>query len=148
MKKLILVFSLILATFGSSWAQEIGVRFGNISSGNVAIDGVFSTSKFSRIHMDVSFGDGVGIDLLFDFLNKPLGINGLETLNWYAGVGPYVDIDDPFWFGAVGELGLEYRFAEVPIALGFDWRPTVSFIEKTDFYADVFGLNIRYVFGQ
>lgn len=64
-------------------AQELGVRFGDVSGGSVAVDGVFSTSKFSRIHADVSFGNGAGIDILWDFLYRPLPG---EAFNWYVGV--------------------------------------------------------------
>jgi hypothetical protein len=144
MKKVILIIAVVLATCSYSFAQEIGIRLGNISAGNAAVDAVFGTSKFTRIHADVSFGNGVGIDVLWDFLYKPIGSS---PINWYAGVGPYTQIDDPFYLGVVGEAGLEYRFNKVPIALGVDWRPTFSIIESTNFYADVFGFNARYVFG-
>lgn len=127
-------------------AQELGLRFGNVTGGNVAIDGVFSVSKFSRVHADVSFGNyGVGIDALWDFLYRPLGD---EIFNWYVGVGPYIQIDDPFYLGVVGEIGLEYRFESVPLAIGLDWRPSVSIIETTDFHPEMVGLNVRYVFGK
>jgi hypothetical protein len=147
MKKLVLLLTVVLTTFSYSYAQELGVRFGDISSGNnFAIDGVFGLGQFSRIHADISFGDGgVGIDGLWDFIYRPIGE---EAINWYLGAGPYMRIDDPFWLGVAGEIGLEYRFKGVPIALGFDWRPSVSIIEETDFHAGGFGLNIRYVFGK
>jgi len=143
MKKLFLVAvaSLMISSFSS--AQEIGIRLGNVTGGNAAIDAVFGISKFSRLHADVSFGNGVGIDLLWDFLYKPLGS---EPINWYVGVGPYMLIDDPFHLGVAGEIGLEYRFASAPIALGFDWRPAFNIIENTEMYWSGFGFNARYVF--
>jgi hypothetical protein len=55
-------------------------------------------------------------------------------------------INDPTWFGASGEIGLEYRFKGAPLALGVDWRPTFFLVDKTSFDAGGFGLNIRYVF--
>jgi hypothetical protein len=137
------ILSLMMATY--SYAQEVGVRLGDVSGGNVAVDGVFSVSNFSRIHADISFGYGVGIDVLWDFLYRPLGG---EAFNWYLGVGPYMIIDDPFWLGAAFEAGLEYRFNSVPLALGFDWRPSLSIIENTDLHLESFGFNIRYVFGK
>lgn len=144
-----LLFAAVILTGSilNSNAQEIGVRFGDISAGNnFAIDGVFGVGQFSRIHADVSFGNGgVGIDALWDFIYRPLGN---EAFNWYLGVGPYMRIDDPFWLGVTFEGGLEYRFETVPLALGIDWRPSVSIIEETDFHANGFGLNIRYVFGD
>ena len=145
MKKLLLIVAMVAATYTFSSAQEVGIRFGDVSGGNVAIDALFSTGQFSRIHADISFGDGVGIDVLWDFLYRPLGG---EDFSWYAGVGPYIFINDPFWFGVVGELGLEYQFENVPISLSFDWRPQLSIIDVTNLYMGGFGLNIRYVFGE
>ena len=144
MMKKVLVLAVLLTSFAFANAQELGLRFGYSGAANVAIDGVFSLSKFSRVHADVAFGNGaVDIDVLWDFLYKPLGD---EAFNWYLGVGPYIRIDDPFHLGVVAEAGLEYHFKGAPISLGLDWRPRVSIIENTDFYADSFGLNLRYVF--
>lgn len=144
-KKLLVAAAIVMGFALTSNAQELGVRFGDVSGGNVAIDGIFSTGEFSRIHADVSFGDGLGIDVLWDFIYRPLGG---EAFNWYAGVGPYMYINDPFWLGAVGELGLSYTFNAIPISLSADWRPALSIIEETDFHAGGFGFNVRYVFGQ
>jgi hypothetical protein len=146
MKKVLLVAAIVMGSIIASNAQqELGVRFGDVSGGNVAIDGIFSTGQFSRIHADVSFGNGVGVDLLWDFIYRPLGG---EAFNWYAGVGPYIQIDDPFWFGVVGELGLAYTFNSIPISLSLDWRPSLSIVEETDFHSGGFGFNVRYVFGS
>jgi len=144
MRKIFVISSLLLVSYIYTSAQELGVRLGNVSTGNVAIDAVFTTSKLTRIHTDLSFGHGgMGIDVLWDFINRPLG---KEAFNWYLGVGPYMQIDDPFWFGAAGEIGLEYRFAGAPLALGFDWRPKLSIVESTDLHFEGFGFNIRYIF--
>ena len=144
MRKLYVVVALVMVSNGYTIAQELGVRLGNVSPGNVAIDAVFTTSKLTRIHTDLSFGHGgLGIDVLWDFIYRPLG---KEAFNWYAGVGPYMQIDDPFWFGAAGEIGIEYRFSGAPLALGFDWRPRLSIVESTDLHFEGFGFNIRYIF--
>lgn len=146
MKRIILILVFAISSVLFADAQELGVRLGNVSAGNVAIDAVFNTSKASRIHSDLSFGyGGMGIDVLWDFIYRPLGD---EAFNWYLGAGPYMQIDDPFWFGAAGEIGLEYRFNEVPLALGIDWRPRLSIVEITDLHFEGFGVNIRYVFGK
>jgi hypothetical protein len=144
MKRAVLIIAVMISTCTLAYSQELGLRFGYAGAPNVAVDGVFSVSKFSRIHADIAFGNGaVDLDVLWDFLYKPLGD---EAFNWYLGVGPYIRIDDPFHLGVAGEAGLEYRFKGAPLALGLDWRPRVSIIENTDFYADGFGLNLRYVF--
>ena len=142
MKKLILVFILLMVLSGVGMAQEIGVRFGDIVGNNVAVDAVFGF-KGQRIHADVSFGDGVGIEALSDFIVKPL--KG-EAFYYYIGAGAFTWLGDPFQLGVLGELGLEYRFNNVPIALGFDWRPSFRIIDDTEFHFDRFGLNVRWIF--
>ncbi len=142
MKKLILVLFIIAMLTGLATAQEVGVRFGDIVGNNVAVDGVFDF-KGKRIHADVSFGSGVGIEALYDFIVKP--IEG-EAFYYYVGAGAFTWLGDPFRLGVSGELGIEYRFNKVPIALGLDWRPSLRLINDTKFLVDRFGLNVRWVF--
>ncbi|MBI1315590.1 outer membrane insertion C- signal [bacterium] len=142
MKKLFLNLCLIVSA-GLS-AQEVGIRFGNVSGNNVAVDGVFSVGDWSRIHANASFGDGLGLDALWDFVDKPIGG---EAFSWYAGVGPSMYAgNELFLLGASGEIGLEYHFNTVPFALGLDYRPTFWILEETEFEFGGFGLNVRYVF--
>lgn len=143
MRKLILSTLLFLGVTFTSNAQEVGIRFGDVVGNDVAIDAIFSSGEFSRIHADVSFGNGVGVEVLWDFMYRPLGGSDFK---WYLGVGPSALIDDPFWLGVSGEAGLEYRFKGAPIVLGADWRPTFWIIDDSDFRADGFGINARYVF--
>ena len=143
MKKIVLLLILILGIAVLCNAQEVGVRFGDNAGGNVAVDGVFGASKFSRIHADVSFGSGVAIDVLWDFFYRPLGG---EAFNWYIGAGPYAFLGDPFRLGLAAEVGLEYRFQGVPLVIGGDWRPRLRIIDNTDFDWGGFGFNVRLVF--
>ena len=142
MKKLAVGLFIVSLVAGLAHAQEVGVRFGDIVGNNVAVDAVFG-HKGNRIHADVSFGDGVGIEALVDLVMRPL--QG-EAFYYYLGIGVFSWIGDPFSLGISGELGLEYRFNNVPIALGVDWRPSLRVIDKTKFHADRFGFNIRFVF--
>ncbi|HRX11521.1 MAG TPA: hypothetical protein P5210_07730 [Draconibacterium sp.] len=146
-KQLLLVISLVSGVWLSSNAQEFGVRFGGTNgAGGVAVDGIFSTGQFNRIHADLGFySGGIGIDAVWDFLYKPITNS---DLNWYLGVGPSTYLGNEFWLGASGEIGAEYKFPTVPIAIGIDWRPTIWLVKETKFGADSFGLNIRYVFGK
>ena len=145
MKKLLAAAALFALSFGMN-AQELGLRFGDVAYNDFGVDAVFSAGEFSRIHADVSFGNGgVGIDALYDFLYKPVADT---PLNWYVGVGPSLNIGhaDDFWLGVSGEIGLEYRFEGAPIALGADWRPTAWIIEDSHFNGGGFGVNVRYIF--
>ena len=146
-KHLFLVLAIVAGTVFTSKAQEIGIRFGGTNShGGAAVDGIFGAGEFSRIHADLGiYKGGVGIDALWDFINKPLGG---EAFNWYLGVGPSTYIGDNFELGISGEIGLEYHFGGAPIAIGADWRPTFWVIDETSFGAGSFGLNVRYCFGK
>ena len=144
-KQLSFIFILFFSftTYFAS-AQEVGIRFGDVVGNDVAIDAVFELGKFSRIHADVSFGNDFGIEALYDFLYRPVGAE--ENLHWYVGAGPSMLFSDPFFLGISGEVGIEYHFSGAPIAVGADWRPTFWLIEDTDFRAEGFGINARYVF--
>jgi hypothetical protein len=144
MKKVLLLF-LALAFSGLARSQELGIRFGDIVGGNVAVDGVFALGQFSRVHADVSFGKGLGVEALWDVIYRPVGPEGLD---WYLGVGAYMYIHDPFSLGVPGEIGLAYTLSNAPVSFSIDWRPTLRLIDDTDFFADRWGLNIRYVFGS
>jgi len=144
MKKILFTIFILAGFFQLNQAQEIGIRFGDAIGGNYAVDGIIWNGEFSRIHADVSFGDGgVGVEALWDFFYKPLG----SGFDWYIGVGPFAFLGDPFLLGVAGEIGIEYHF-DIPLAIGADWRPSFTIIENTDFHAGGFGLNIRYVFGK
>ncbi|WP_258105024.1 outer membrane insertion C- signal [Marinoscillum sp. MHG1-6] len=146
MKKLLILSVFVLGLTQLSQAQELGIRFGDVTGGDVALDAVFSAGQFSMIHADVSFGNnGVGIDALYDFIYRPLGD---APLNWYLGVGPSLYLGNVVLLGVAGEIGLAFKIPNAPVSLSADWRPTFYLIENTDFHAGFFGLNIRYVFGN
>lgn len=137
-----IVFFLGLVASLNANAQEVGLRFGNGWGNNVAIDGIFSLGEFSRVHGDVSFGGGgVGIDALWNPIFRPISDS---DFNWYAGFGPSLFLGDVFGLGVSGEIGAEYAFAEVPITIGLDYRPTFVLLENTGFAGDGFGFNVRW----
>ncbi len=148
LKKIKFLFFAALLITGvtiQSKAQEVGIRAGNMSGNNVAIDAVISLGNISRIHADMSFGGGgVGLDVLWNPLNSEIGYG---NFSWYAGVGPSFFFGDPFRFGIAGEIGLEYAIRDVPITIGADYRPTFVIVEDTSFDAGGFGFNIRWRIG-
>ncbi len=150
MKNTLIKLSIIALFFAAlpnnAQAQtEIGVRWGELTGGDLGLDALIGVGKFSRVHATASFGGGAtsfGIDALWDFIYRPLGG---EAFMWYAGAGPFLGFGDVFQLGAAGELGLEYKF-NFPISISMDFRPAFRFVEDTDFIAG-FGFNVRYVFG-
>ncbi len=145
MRKILYVLVFAFSALYPDYSQELGLRFGDVSGGNIAIDGIWSTGTFNRLHGNVSCGNGVGIDVLWDFLYRPVAG---EAFNWYVGAGPYTFIGNPFTLGAVGEIGLEYRFNSIPLSIGGDWRPAIRLIEITDAVWHGFGFNVRYIFNK
>ena len=146
MKKALLLISSII-TLTQVSAQEIGIRFGSGLGNNVAIDGIFSIGEYSRVHTDLTFSNnGLGAAALWNFSFEP--INDFPDLHWYLGAGPYTVIGDDFDLGVAGEIGIEYQFLNIPLILGIDYRPGLEIIDHTKFYANRFGLNVRYQFNR
>ncbi|WP_109830852.1 outer membrane insertion C- signal [Reichenbachiella versicolor] len=147
MKKIIAILTFIVISAVGAQAQfvsELGIRFGEVSGNNVAIDGLLNPGNVKRIHANVSFGDGFGADALWDFLYDRVGTE--EALRWYVGAGPSLYAgNNLFLLGVSGEVGLSYQF-NFPMSLSADWRPTFWLVEETEFSGDGFGLNVRFVF--
>ncbi|MGA9270435.1 MAG: hypothetical protein WBV45_07425 [Lutimonas sp.] len=142
MKKIVLLL-LVLACCAQLEAQEVGLRFGDMDGNNIAIDAVVPI-KNTRIHTSVSFGDNVGLDVLYDFVVAP--VFKKSGFNYYAGIGLTSLFASDFKLGVMGELGFEYRFRSVPLVAGLDYRPAVIVVDKMDFVYANFGFNFRYVF--
>ena len=131
-----------LVRFGQ--AQEIGLRFGEMDGNNIGVDLVIPI-KDHRLHSTVTFGDNVGMDILYDFALNPV-FGGSSGFYYYVGLGGSFLYAGNTKFGVTGELGFEYRFQTAPLALGLDYRPSIIILDKMDFVYANLGLNIRYVF--
>ena len=142
MKKIAFLF-LVMACCTQLKAQEVGLRFGDMDGNNIAIDAVIPIEQ-RRIHTSVSFGDNVGLDVLYDFVVAPVFKN--SGFNYYAGIGLTSLFASEFKLGVMGELGFEYSFRSVPLVAGLDYRPAVIVLEKMDFVYANFGFNFRYRF--
>lgn len=141
MKKIIKLFFLVLST--QLFAQEIGIRLGSFGDNNVAIDGIVNFEDNTRLHGDITFGNGIGANLLYDFKVDSFKTSN-QNFQYYFGVGVGTFIGDPFILGVNGETGIEYLFQKVPVTLGIDWRPQLNIITKTSLEIVSFGFNIRY----
>ena len=143
MKKLIILASFLCCSY-IGFSQELGVRFGDVLGNTIALDGMFNTGDFHRIHTDLSFGNDFGLEVLWDFVYRPFGG---EAFYYYIGVGPSILFGEgSTLFGISGEIGLEYRFNGAPLAIGVDWRPTYFLGDNSNFEPGGFGVNARFVF--
>ncbi|MEI8060488.1 MAG: hypothetical protein WCG67_10045 [Ferruginibacter sp.] len=150
MKKSLLLFvvtftiSLSIKAQDNGYKDAIGVRLGSsvpaIKSGitykhfigNNAIEGI------------LSFGDGVGFCGLYE-IHKPLG--NTENLQWLVGFGGYVGLNNSTSnVGAAGILGLDYKFAQIPLNITLDWKPELNIVTKVGFESSGIGFSARFTF--
>ena len=172
MKKLFLAFTciIVLGTLASLNAQEvnnasaistdyktaIGIRLSNnmpiVSNAitlkhfikdNTAIEGYFS------------FSDPLSIGAMLEFY-KPFSTPGLQ---WYYGGGAYLGFGKEYdvnkarnvntnYFGAQGVVGIDYKFASVPINLSLDWKPELNLVSDINFEPAAIGLSVRFTFAK
>lgn len=169
MKRTIPVFILLtisLLTFSGVRAQEspgnsgyktsLGVR---LSSSNAMVNNSVSIKHFINDKMAVeglfSFGDPLAFGALLE-LHKPLASEGLS---WFYGGGAYLGFvkkvnvntqkttTDPN-FGAMGVIGLDYKFSNIPLNLSLDWKPELNIVSDINFEPAAIGFSARFTFGK
>lgn len=110
-----------------------------------ALEGIFTYRGFDGL------GSQFGATIAYEYHNPIKGVTGLK---WYVGGGghfQYFSFDDAnveatTLFGAVGVLGLEYKFKGIPLAISADWQPVYIFNENSGFSAENGGIGIKYTF--
>lgn len=92
---------------------------------------------------------GVAVTGLYEVHNQAFDV---ERLKWYFGGGAHVGFfgigyggGSGTFVGIDGIIGIEYKFEEVPINLGLDWKPAFDF-GYSHFFGDGAALSVRYVF--
>ncbi len=139
MKKVLLVFGLLLGSIASMNGQEIsdhaiGLRLGNEVSYQK------SMGEHNRLE--------VNVDLRNDF--KATGLYQWvweieNKLNWYAGVGGGFSNDSAVKLFGSGVIGIEYNF-ESPILVSVDYRPEIGITGALNELNSDFGISVRYQF--
>jgi hypothetical protein len=155
MKKLLLVFGLVLSSIYSMNAQDIsknaiGIRFGDNSGLGGEISYQRALGENNRLEVDLGIRNSDGADSF-----KATGIyqwvwNLENKFNWYAGVGGGLGsfkaggASETFFFGA-GNIGIEYNF-DAPILISLDYRPEFGFSDVYDGLNSDIALSVRYQF--
>ena len=155
MKKLLFVLIAALVTSFAANAQgindtrhAIGVRAGwgaEISyQGYVApenrIEGTLGINRY-----------GFSVEGMYQWMND-IASDAPGEFKWYYGVGAGVGIWDHadyaagFACGVLGQIGIEYAFAKVPLNLSLDYRPGFYLVPEFNFDWSGFALGIRYCF--
>lgn len=156
MKKLSLfLFACILISATQLNAQDYKTALGlRLSSSGPAVNNSVSIKHF--------LNPKLAIEGLFTF-DKKAAIGGLleihnpmstEGLQWFYGAGAYLGFDsdktntDRALMGAQGIVGLDYKFANLPLNLSLDWKPELNIIDNINFEPAAVGFSIRFTFGN
>ncbi len=162
MKKFFAV-AIILALAGFSLtasAQQYKTALGiRLSSSQAMVNNAVSVKHFlnesTAIEGLISLGDPWAIGALLE-IHKPLGESGL---NWFYGGGAYVGFMKSYNpntlknetdanFGTQGVLGLDYKFANIPLNLSLDWKPELNIFSDIVFEPAAVGFTVRFTFSK
>jgi hypothetical protein len=162
MKKIICSFLLIsgfcFATTLSAqdYKTALGVR---LSSSPAMVNNSISLKHFlnerTAVEALFSFGDPLALGALVE-VHTPLGTSGIQ---WFYGGGGYLAFVKTFNpnknknetdanFGAQGVIGLDYKFANLPLNLSLDWKPELNIVSDINFEPAAIGFTARFTFGK
>ena len=160
MKKLLLASFILVAiaisntASAQSYKTGLGVR---LSSSQAMVNNSISLKHFltetSAIEALFSFGDPLALGALYE-VHKPFSSEGLT---WFYGGGAYIGFVKTFNpnkqrnetdvnFGAQGVLGLDYKFANLPLNLSLDWKPELNLVSDINFEPAAIGFTARFTF--
>lgn len=148
MKRISICFLIVFIFFSATQvsAQDyrfgVGIRLSNATPTlNNSITGRYFVTEKSAIEGIVSFGNRFGIGGLLE-IYKPFSVEGLS---WFYGGGAYVGFEDgDTYLGPTGIIGMDYKFANVPLNISLDWKPELDIIPDINFVHDAFALSVRF----
>lgn len=132
---------------GGSYNSGVGMRVDFGTGGTlVGISGKHFFNPNNAGEAYLLFGSGsTAIGAEYQYHGS---IQNAEGLKWYAGLGPNI----LFYKGGGTDVlfrplvGLDYKIVNVPLNIGFDWRPAFQVTHGTTFQAARFGIAFRYAF--
>jgi len=160
MKKILFALLLTSAFFTAQsqttegYKTALGVR---LSSSAATVNNSISFKQFlsekSAVEILFSFGDPLAIGAMYE-VHKPFSTQGLQ---WYYGGGGYLGFVKTFNnntqknetdpnFGAMGVLGLDYKFANAPLNISLDWKPELNLVSDINFEPAAIGFTARFTF--
>lgn len=137
----------------TSYKAALGLKFiyGVALTGKVFIKENAALEGILRYNGAGGLGSNIAFTGLYEY-HAP--IKGVDGLRWYLGGGGHVnhfswkdsDADAVTTFGVAGVLGLEYKFANLPLAISADWQPAYIISSPSGFSAENGGIGIKYTF--
>jgi hypothetical protein len=87
--------------------------------------------------------DNLGVGALYE---KHEEIGQLYPLHWYWAAGAYVTLGNSSSLGAMGGIGLDISFNNLPINVSLDWLPRIKIVGDGSFFeSSGGGLAVRYI---
>jgi hypothetical protein len=135
MKKISLTLLLAIISL-SALSQAYKSAFG--VKGGLATSGINYKRDFGGVYGDFTVGGGRGYLGISALGVKQSQLSG--QIDWYAGIGAYFWMYNSggiiynntsysgFGIGALGEIGLEYTFEEIPFNVGLGIGPAINII--------------------
>ena len=163
MKKVILSALMLIGLAFNAQSQDIsknalGLRIGDNDGFGGEVTYQRGLSKNNRLELDLGWRNSKDVDA-FKLVGLYQWVWDIDNnFNWYAGVGGGIgswsydkggNSDSGTILLAAGDIGIEYKFDEIPLLLSFDFRPEIYF-DSDKYREDSFGpdiaLGIKYCF--
>lgn len=154
-KSVLFLFACILFSASQLKAQDYKTALGlRLSSNGPAVNNSVSIKHFLNPKLAIeglfTFDNKAAIGALLE-IHNPLSTEGLQ---WFYGAGAYLGFDsdkthtDRALMGAQGIVGLDYKFANLPLNLSLDWKPELNIIDNINFEPAAVGFSIRFTLGK
>jgi hypothetical protein len=149
LKALAVAFSLLLSQqiFAQDYKNAIGLRFaGDGYAGGLGINYKHFLNSDKSIDLTLRAQRYAAFSALYQ-INKPIQTE--NNLQWHYGAGGFLTFPkNGLGVGAMGNLGIEFTFKEVPLNLGLDWRPELLLAPTLNAEFSNVGLSVRFVIGR
>ncbi len=146
--KTLLAFSFILIfssnTFAQDYKQAVGIRISPATPAiKTGITYKYFLNESAAVEGILSLSNGLGVGALYE-LHNPVNIDNLQ---WFYGAGAYVASSDKIsYVGAMGIIGLDYKFPDIPLNISIDWKPELNIAEHFGFEGSGVGFSARFTF--
>lgn len=154
MKKIIILALAVLigasAASAQSYKHAVGLKIGYDIS--LTYKQNLSEANSFDVGLDLSFFGGYFGVSAYGFYNWQWNIDAVPGLNWYVGPGAHVGLyAGGFGASVHGQIGLEYKFNNIPLALSLDYAPGLGFYATQGAFAIGYagtygGLGVKYTF--
>ena len=142
------------SAIGTDYKTAVGIRLSNnapIVSNAITLKHFLNDKTATEGFF--SFSDPFSFGALLE-IHKPLSTPGLR---WFYGGGAYLGFGKEYdvnkqrdvnttYFGGQGVVGLDYKFASVPINISLDWKPELNLISDINFEPAAIGFSARFSF--